>query len=174
MSLAHPDAERIATLYLSMRDAEIVARCGYGKEGVVFKSSRGTAVKVHSTLVTFKKEYLAYQRLAEAKAEVVLGFSVPRPINADADLKVIEMGIVEPPFILDFGSSAVDIEPDYTPEQWQEWWLKLEHDFEDRFPQAEAVFYYLKRHFNIWHLDLSTNNLQFSREDSPGSGKVRM
>ena len=162
MSLAHPDAERVAREYLSSRDAEVVASCGCGKEGIVFKSSRGTAVKVHSSLITFKKEYLAYRRLAETNTEVVLGFSVPRPINANAGLKVIEMGIVEPPFLLDFGSSAVDIEPDYTPEVWQEWWGKLQEDFEDRFHEAEAVFFYLKRHLSIWHLDLSTNNLQFA------------
>ena len=165
MSLAHPDAERIAQQYLSSRDAEVVARCGYGKEGVVFKSSRGTAVKVHSSSITFRNEFLVYRRLAETKTEVVLGFSVPRPINADEGLQVIEMGIVEPPYLLDFGTSAIDIEPDFSPEVWEDWWARVQDYFEDRFPQAEAVFQYLKRNLSIWHLDLRPSNLRFADDE---------
>lgn len=161
MSLAHPDAERIAQQYLSSLDAEIVARCGYGKEGVVFKSSRGTAVKVHSSSITFQNEYLAYRRLAETGTQVVLGFRVPRPIQANAGLKVIEMGIVEPPYLLDFGTSATDYKPDFSPEVWEEWWGRVQENFEDRFPVAEAVFNHLKRKLNIWHLDLRPSNLRF-------------
>jgi len=164
MSLAHPNAERIAQAYLSNRDAEIVARCGYGKEGVVFKSSRATAVKVHSSFITFQNEYLAYSRLAEARTETILGFRVPRPINANADYKIIEMGIVEPPYLLDFGTSATDHKPDFSPEVWEEWWERVQESFEDRFPVAEAVFHHLKSNLNIWHLDLRPSNLRFADE----------
>ena len=71
------------------------------------------------------------------------------------------MGIVEPPFLLDFGTSATDIEPDFSPEVWKDWWIRVEESFEERFPEAEAVFYYLKRHLRIWHLDLRPSNLRF-------------
>ncbi|MBX2850826.1 MAG: hypothetical protein KTR15_03660 [Phycisphaeraceae bacterium] len=164
MSLAHPNAEQIAQQYLSSRDAEVVDRCGYGKEGVVFKSSRGTAVKVHSSPDTFRNEYLAYRRLAETKTEVVRGFSVPRPINANGELQIIEMGIVEPPFLLDFGTSLTDIKPDFTAEVWEDWWGRVQENFEEHFAEAEAVFYYLQRKLNIWHLDLRPSNLRFAGE----------
>lgn len=162
MSLAHPDAERVAQLYLDRRGATILARCGYGKEGVVFKSSHGTAVKVHSAEQTFWNEYYAYQRLTETETVRVRGFRVPKLINTDKKLRVIEMGIVEPPCLLDFGTSSTDHEPDFEQEAWDTWWEKLQEDFGDRFPEAEAVFYFLRNYLNVWHLDLSTNNLQFA------------
>ncbi len=127
----------------------------------MFKSSRGTAVKVHSSRITFRNEYLAYRRLAEQGVELVHGFRVPRPINANAGLQIIEMGIVEPPFLLDFGTSSTDVEPDFTPEVWEDWWARVEDSFEERFVEAEAVFYHLKRQLKIWHLDLRPSNLRF-------------
>lgn len=161
MSLAHPDAERVAQLYLEQRGATIQAQCGFGKEGVVFKSSHGTAVKVHSGKRSFLNEYYAYQRLSDTQTYRVRGFRVPKLINTDQRLRIIEMGIVEPPCLLDFGSSSTDFEPDFTPEVWDDWWAKLEAWFEDRFPEAEAVFYHLKDNLGIWHLDLRPSNLQF-------------
>ena len=128
---------------------------------VVFKSSRGTAVKVHSSLITFTNEFQAYRRLAETNTQSVRGFRVPKPINANIDLQVIEMGIVQPPYLLDFGTSSTDMKPDFTPEVWEEWWARVEEQFENRFPEAEAVFYHLKRKLNIWHLDLRPSNLCF-------------
>jgi hypothetical protein len=75
---------------------------------------------------------------------------------------VIEIGIVEPPFLLDFGTSSTDIEPDFSPEVWADWWERVQDNFEDRFAEAEAVFHHLKRRLNIWHLDLRPSNLRFA------------
>lgn len=75
------------------------------------------------------------------------------------------MGIVEPPFLIDFGSSATDFEPDFSPEVWAKWWEDVEEWFESRFPEAEAVFHHLRDHLGIWHLDLRPSNLRFLDED---------
>lgn len=95
---------------------------------------------------------------------MIRGFRVPKLINVDAKLCIIEMGIVEPPCVLDFGSSSTDFEPDFTPEVWQDWWERVEDWFEDRFPEAEAVFLDLRNNLGIWHLDLRPSNLQFGSE----------
>lgn len=74
------------------------------------------------------------------------------------------MGIVEPPYLLDFGTSSTDVKPDFEPEVWATWWETVEENFGEHFREAETVFYYLKDRLNIWHLDLRPSNLCFLPE----------
>jgi len=60
-----------------------------------------------------------------------------------------------------FGTPTLAQRPDVEQDAWVMWWAKLERDFGKGFPEAEAVFDSLKNSLNIWHLDLSTNILQF-------------
>lgn len=90
-------------------------------------------------------------------------------LGADARLMVIEMTVVRPPCVIDFGNSRLDVKPDYTQEQWDYWFEKLADDFgEVNWPEAEAVYYELKNKWGIYHLDLSTNNVRFPA-DSTGA-----
>jgi hypothetical protein len=51
----------------------------------------------------------------------VAGFSVPQLIHHDDRLWVVEMGIVSPPFVLDFAGAYLDQRPDYPDEVMEEW-----------------------------------------------------
>ena len=101
------------------------------------------------------------RRVAETSTRSVRGFRVPKPINAHWGFKVIEMGIVEPPYLLDFGTSSTDLKPDFEQEVWQTWWETVAENFGERFPDAESVYCHLRDQLRIWHLDLRPSNLCF-------------
>jgi hypothetical protein len=85
---------------------------------------------------------------------------VPRLLRFDAKLLVIEMTIVQPPFLLDFAAARVDEEPDF-PEGLDEWWERVRSDFGDEdFPIAQSVFWALVQSFGIYYWDLKLRNLQ--------------
>ena len=78
----------------------------------------------------------------------VQGFSVPRLIAYNAHLRVIEMSIVEPPFILDFAQSKLDTPPDF-PEGLEERWERIASDFGDRLAIVQAIFQELASRYGI-------------------------
>src|SRR5690348_15802769 len=93
-------AEHIAQPYIGtdrpMKDL------GSGAAGFVFPTESGTAVKVFAYREKFDLELAAYRRLTRRKVFEVCGFSIPRLVNWNRKLMVIEMTIVVPPFLLDF------------------------------------------------------------------------
>src|SRR3989304_2078112 len=114
MSLSRPDADRIADLYLGSHAR--LAALGSGIDGIVYSTIHATAIKVHSRQDGFERELAVYQRLKEYGVQEICGFAVPRLIKADGKLRVIEMSIVRPPYILDFAKSTLHRPEDFGPE----------------------------------------------------------
>ncbi|HYO23707.1 MAG TPA: hypothetical protein VEQ85_02045, partial [Lacipirellulaceae bacterium] len=54
-----------------------------------------------------------YRRLQAAGVEKLVGFNVPWLVGWDHELRVIEMTIVQAPYILDFGKVYIDAPPPY-------------------------------------------------------------
>ena len=49
------------------------------------------------------------------------GFAVPRLIDFDNELLAIEMDVIQPPRILDFGKVTLDRAPDFSEQTMADW-----------------------------------------------------
>ena len=140
-------------------------RLGFGRDGNVYATSDGTAVKAHGLRESFEKELLCYIRLKSNLVENILGLRVPQLLDADERLMVIEMSIVTRPFLLDFASGYLDVAPDFPAETMEEWRAEKMEQFGDRWPDVEAVLEVLRSRFGIHLLDIHPWNIAFGTGD---------
>jgi hypothetical protein len=135
-----------------------------GKDGAVLFSTM-RAIKGFYRRRQFELELACYQRLMERKApEQICGFWVPRMIDFDATLEVIEMELVSPPYCLDFGTAYVDHVPDY----FRSYTLTgIERLFgRDRAKQVMSLLRELSMKYGISYADANPKNITFGDEDS--------
>ena len=151
-------AEAIARRYIGVQD--LFKDLGSGAEGFVFPSPSATAIKVFSYAEKFERELAAYQRLAEWNVIDVCGLAVPRLVDFDRDLLVIEMTMVQRPFLLDFAQARLD-EPLEFPESEDEMWARLAEDFCPRLPDVQEIYYFLQNRYGIFYYDLAPRNIDF-------------
>jgi hypothetical protein len=130
--MAASDLEVRARLYAEALGISIEKRLGYGSDGCVWKTSRRTAIKVFESSKIYEVELECYRRLERAGVTEICGFAVPRLASHSDELLVVEMSLVNPPYVLDFGKVTLDRQPDYPPatiayarEEQKEWWGDL-------------------------------------------------
>ena len=155
-----------ALTYAARHHLELAERLGFGIHGIIFvagnKSEGGrTAVKVHRETEPYLRERDAYERLKQAGVTEVLGFNVPQFIRADDDLCVIEMSIVTRPFVLDFAGAYLDAPPHFSEEIWADWEAGKREQFDDRWPEIQAVLVALEE-WDIYMVDVSPSNIAFA------------
>jgi hypothetical protein len=93
---------------------------GHGSDGAVWTTSRKSAVKAIYRLESYRCEVESYRRLKADKIAKIHLFHVPVLVDFDDTLMVIEMSIVQPPFLLDFGKVYIDSFPqDWSDSQYQ-------------------------------------------------------
>lgn len=136
-------------------------RLGAGIDGIVFSTSHQSAVKVYERPEPFEREVAAYRRLKKHKVKSVCGHAVPIPIQYSTKLHVVEMSIVRPPYVLDFGKSWVDAMPDMEPERIALFFQQAEEKFEDRFSRAMDIYNELKNRYGIYYFDMKPGNIEF-------------
>ncbi len=164
MNLLHPKAESVAREYIGTTDP--LEELGYGVEGVVYSSlAATTAIKVHTQEEALERELAVYKRLRRHRITRLQGFNIPKLVNFDTRLFVIEMSIVKPPFLLDFAQSTLDYAPEF-PEGLNEWWDRIRERFDDRFPIVQSVFWELQNTHGIYYWDLKPGNIEFGRTSS--------
>lgn len=151
--------------YLADRELILEQPLGIGTQGSVFavhdpSRLHRVAVKFHDRKVAFQRELAVYQRLLQLEITHVCGHRVPILIGYDEDLLAIEMTIVSPPFVLDFGGAYLDRPPDYSPEVWAEWRQQKSDDFESNWPAVERILAEFKLH-GIHVADVNPRNIQF-------------
>jgi hypothetical protein len=118
------------------------------------------AVKAHKHAEAYVRERDVYQRLRQAGVSEVLGFRVPDLVRFDDELRVIEMNIVTPPFVLDFAGARLDIPPEFPDEVWDQWEAEKVEQFGPRWPEVRAVLAVLED-LDIYVLDVSPRNIMF-------------
>ena len=96
-----------AGVYARQHQLELADTLGSGKDGIVLaaksKDRPGRfAIKSLHWPEAYERERKVYERLENAAVVTVLGFSVPQLVGFDDDLLVLELTIVERPFVLDF------------------------------------------------------------------------
>jgi hypothetical protein len=139
------------------------ALLGAGQDGTVWRTSSDTAIKVFHREGAYACELAAYRRLTELHIARVNEFVIPRFIDSDDTLQVIEMDIVSPPYLLDFGKCYLDRKPDFSPEVWQEWQQLHEELWEGRWKIVRRAVWQLEK-YGIYHVDPRPGNLRFAEE----------
>ena len=138
---------------------------GFGVHGTVIEVCRQSgldrsAIKVVERSDACIRERDVYLRLYEHSVEDVCGHAVPQLLDYDDDLLVIQMTIVTPPFVLDFGGAWLDAPPDYPPEVLAEWEAEKREQFEDRWSDVVTILHAFRR-FGIYISDVNPGNIQF-------------
>ena len=106
------------------------------------------------------RENQVYERLRDAAVESILGFNVPLLVGSDDDLRVIEMTIVQRPFVLDFAGAHLDARPDFPGETWTNWETEKRDQFEARWTMVQKIVDGFEE-LGIYLLDVSPGNIAF-------------
>jgi hypothetical protein len=154
-----------ARLYAGRHQLELAERLGSGKDGIVLVAKHKTkpanvAIKVLRSDEFYQREKQAYERLREFGVNAVLGFNVPQLLGCDDDLRVLEMTIVERPFVLDFAGAYLDARPEFPADVWADWEADKQEQFEGRWPTVQEVLGAFEE-LEIYLLDVSPSNLAF-------------
>jgi hypothetical protein len=155
------DIENRANQYSTARGMGLELRLGFGKDGYVFSTSLRTAVKCHERRDSFEKELLCFKRLQAHGVDLICGHHVPRLLDSDNELMVIEMTIVTAPYLLDFAGAHLDNAPEFSPEVMEQWRLEKIEQFGDHWPDVENVLDLMKSRFGIHLLDVHPGNIAF-------------
>ena len=132
---------------------------GHGNDGSVWASNRDSAIKAVYRERNYRAEVECYQRLKEAKTEKVDDFVVPRLLGFNDDLRVIEIEIVEPPYLIDFGKVSLDIPPDYPAEILAEEEERHAELYGEHWPKIASVLAQLQHYYGIYYLDPKPGNI---------------
>lgn len=149
------------TSFCTQHGISPIRSLGSGREGAVYETTRPSAVKVHSEHGGYVRERDAYLRLQELSIKHIRGLRIPTLFTFDDEHRILEMSIVQPPFLLDFGSAWLDQPPDFPEEAIHLWHEEIRDRFEDRFPDVMAVWHALVSSAGIYLQDVSPSNIKF-------------
>jgi hypothetical protein len=154
-ALAYANSRR---LVIDFRD-----RLGDGTDGAVWSTNRGSAVKLFYRIENFRDELECYRRLAGIERVGML--YVPRLVDADDQHLALEMGIIKPPRLLDFGKVHLDAPPPY----WDDPHIRARFDSEGRWHFREHWSDVLEalnelEHLGIYYVDPKPGNIVFGDE----------
>ncbi len=144
-------------------DIDFANPLGAGMDGAVWRTNRTTAVKVFERQANYELELQCYCRFHSAEIDSINGFAVPRLMGFNEELLVIEMGIVSPPFIIDFAKVRLDRPYDFCEEVIADWNESGRDLFEDRWPQVKSLLWALDR-FGIYYMDAKPGNIMFGND----------
>ncbi len=94
------------------------------------------AVKFHRRKVAYDREVDVYLQLQDLEVCEVCANQVPRLLAYDDAHFAIEMGVVRPHFIVDFGEAYLDRPPNYSEEVWRDWREEKSEAFAENWPAA--------------------------------------
>ena len=156
---------RLANSYVTTRGIQVDfnAQLGFGNDGTVWATNNDTAIKVFERFGNYNREVACYQRLRDLNIDEVGNLSVPRLVDFDEELLVVEMTIVTPPFLLDFGKAYLDQPPDYSAEVLEDWERERVELFGDRWSEVREALSWL-RSIGIYYYDAKPGNITFADE----------
>jgi len=155
-----------AAAYAARHHLRLAERLGFGIHGTVhvahYEGKRDhSAIKALNSEEFFLRERAAYERLRDAAVSEVRGFQVPQLIRAEADLWVVEMTIVNRPFVLDFAGPYLDARPEFSQGIWAEWEADKRDQFGERWSMVRAVMDAFEE-LGIYLVDVTPTNIRFA------------
>ncbi len=141
-------------------------KLGYGSDGTVWTTSRKSALKILGRPENYASEVEYYRRLREADTDEICGFAVPRLLECDEELLAIEMSIVQPPYLLDFGKVHLDHPPPYWGDAQftNNAFADGREHFGRDWSKVLAAMTVLRSKFGIYYVDPRPGNISFGRE----------
>lgn len=107
------------TAYCESRRIQTLDLIGFGLDGFIWKTNRASVLKVFRYANLFERELAVYERLSKHRLKQLQGFTIPEPLDEDAERWVLELSLVAPPFVLDFAAASLDHEPaEMTSPEW--------------------------------------------------------
>jgi len=135
---------------------------GPGQDGNVYRTDRATAVKIFDREERFTREDAVYRILTNKGISIIAGHAVPEWINSDSSLWIIEMTIVDRPFLLDFASARTASEvPDWEPHVLDEYYEGLKEKFGANWENALHVAAMFNVATGLFLMDLHPGNVAF-------------
>ena len=131
----------------------------------MFKSKVPTAIKASLRWSNYYTERRCYERLKEKGVREIEGLVVPRLIGFSDELQVIEIDVVMPPCLIDFGKAYIDERSPYTPEQLAEWHEELKEIFDDDYRVVRKVLASLWAYYGIDYTDAKPKNIWFRNDE---------
>jgi len=157
-----------AQAYCNQHGLHLLKSLGHGMQGIVYSASRTkevheSAIKVHSQKAAYLRERDVYLRLSENNATRIRGLAIPRLLGTDDNLLIIEMALVHPPFIVDFGGAYLDEPPAHSvdPLTKQNWIEEKREQFGENWEKAQAILIDLEEKYDIYVVDVNPGNIQF-------------
>ena len=135
---------------------------GHGTDGSVWRTNSETAVKAFYHAKNFADELECYRRLEMENVTEILSLAVPALEGSSEEFLVIEMSIVQKPYLLDFGKVYIDRPPPYAGDiqLLNNWHAEVRELFEDRAPDVHSVLHVLKK-MGIHYVDPKPANICF-------------
>lgn len=155
----HHELEGRLQLYAVKRELTILPELlGGGTDGTVWETTSRTAVKILRKQTVFETELECYRRFLRASVRKLAGFAVPRLIDYDHELLAIEIEIVQPPRILDFGKVSLDTRGDFSEATMADWYAVHEELWGKYWPQVKRLLAALEGH-GIYYSDPNPYNI---------------
>ena len=135
---------------------------GYGSDGTVWQTSARSAVKSLEKEKNYLDEITCYRRLRRAGIENICGLAVPILIDSDDTLLIIEMSLVRPPFLLDFGKVYIDRPPPYWADKqlMANFHAEGRENFQKHWSIVQRALAFLRSH-GIYYVDPRPGNIVF-------------
>jgi hypothetical protein len=138
---------------------------GYGVHGTVVTDRNQlhfglSALKAFEREEDFIRERDVYLRLTNFGIVEIRGCNVPRLRSFDNKLWVLEMGVVNRPFVLDFAGAQLDRPLDFSEEVMADWYENKREQFGSRWPEVLAILGVLEVH-GIYLEDVNPGNISF-------------
>jgi hypothetical protein len=151
---------------------DLMQALGEGTDGRVWFVDDNSVIKAFHRVHNYRTELGCYQRLMEKGVAKIDGLSVPQLIEYSHELAIIEITLVQPPYLLDFGKAYLDEPAPYSPEQLEEWrddWARY-FPVED-LPRVRKVLAILKG-YGIDYVDPKPWNIRFRKEEDDEEDEV--
>ncbi len=133
---------------------------GVGTDGAVWQTRASTAVKACERRKNYCLELECYRRFRQESITQLLGFSVPELQDHSDSLMVIEMSIVQPPYLLDFGKVYLDDPPEYFKDNriMTSWLAECRDLFDEDWPEIQQLLFKMQK-FGIYYVDPKPANI---------------
>jgi hypothetical protein len=165
MTLA--DLEARAREYAERYGLVIEKHLGHGNDGAVWQTTHSTAIKVCEDNQRYSTERDCYRLFRERGVTEIKGFAIPRLVNFSDDLMVIEMDVVQPPYIIDFGKAYLHRAPPHFSQQvMADWYAEKKELWGETWPLIQTILNRLKA-LGIYHMDPKPHNILPAEWDPP-------
>lgn len=162
-----------AQAYCKQHGLHLLKSLGHGMQGIVYSASRTkeiheSAIKVHAQKSAYLRERDVYHRLSEHDVTRIRGLAIPRLLGIDDELFIIEMALVHPPFVVDFGGAYLDEPPTHAldPAIRKSWIEEKQEQFGQNWRKTQAILAELEKKYGIYVVDVNPGNIQFKHLSS--------